>query len=61
MDNLDDLKILINELEVNLLKFYKKGNVAASIRARKILQGIKEQAQVIRVDISKTRDIKRKK
>ena len=55
MDNLEDLKILINKLEVDMSKFYKKGNKAASIRARKTLQDIKALAQTIRVDISKTR------
>jgi len=55
MDNLDELKNMIDNLEVDLLKFYKKGNKAASIRARKTLQDIKQQAQDIRMHISQTR------
>ena len=57
MDNLDKLKFMLEELEVDLTKFYKKGNKAASIRARKMLQEIKAQAQVIRVHISQTRKL----
>ena len=57
MDNLDDLKNMIDQLEVDLLKFYNKGNKAASIRARKTLQDIKQQAQNIRMDISQTRKL----
>ena len=55
MDNLEHLKIMLEDLEVDLKKFYDKGNKAASIRARKILQDIKAQAQIIRVDISRLR------
>lgn len=55
MNELDRLKYMIEELEVDMKKFYLKGNRTASIRARKILQNIKKQAQVIRMDISKTR------
>jgi hypothetical protein len=58
MSNLDDLKIMIDRLEVDLLKFYDKGNKAASIRARKTLQEIKEQAQNIRMHISEKRNNK---
>ena len=55
MDNLERLKQMIVELEIDLNKFYSKGNKAASIRARKLLQDIKAQAQEIRVHVSKTR------
>jgi hypothetical protein len=57
MDNLENLKFMIDKLEVDLNKFYTKGNKAASIRARKTLQEIKNQAQVIRVHISQTRKL----
>jgi hypothetical protein len=56
MNNLEDLKVMINRLEVDLTKFYTKGNKAASIRARKTLQEIKGQAQNIRMDISEVRN-----
>ena len=55
MDNLQELRNLVDLLEIDLTKFYKKGNKAASIRARKTLQDIKAQAQIIRMDISQTR------
>jgi len=57
MDNYEELQILMNQLKVDLEKFYLKGNQAASVRARKTLQDIKEQAQNIRMDISKTRKV----
>ena len=60
MDNLDKLKYMVEKLEIDLDKFYKKGNKAASIRARKTLQEIKDQAQTIRVHISQTRKLKSK-
>ena len=55
MDKLNELKDLLDKLELDLIKFYEKGNKAASIRARKTLQEIKAQAQEIRVDVSETR------
>ena len=55
MNNLEELKNMLDKLEVDLIKFYDKGNKAASIRARKTLQDIKAQAQQIRVDVSETR------
>jgi hypothetical protein len=55
MNKLEELKVLLDKLEVDLIKFYDKGNKAASIRARKTLQEIKTQAQEIRVDVSETR------
>jgi len=58
MDNLNELKHMIDLLEIDLIKFYKKGNKAASIRARKMLQDIKAQSQIIRMDISRTRKVK---
>ena len=57
MDNYEELELLINQLKVDLEKFYHKGNQAASVRARKTLQSVKEQAQNIRMDISNTRKI----
>ena len=57
MNNYEELEILINQLKVDLEKFYLKGNQAASVRARKKLQEIKEQAQTIRIDVSKSRKV----
>jgi len=55
MDNLDELKQLIEDLTVDLGKFYGKGNKAASIRARKTLQSIRAKALEIRKHVSETR------
>ena len=58
MNDLEDLKVMLERLEVDLAKFYQKGNKAASIRARKTLQEIKAQAQDIRMNISQERNKK---
>lgn len=58
MNDLEDLKIMLERLEIDLVKFYQKGNKAASIRARKTLQEIKSQAQDIRMNISQERNKK---
>jgi hypothetical protein len=55
MSNYEELETLMSQLKIDLEKFYIKGNQAASVRARKTLQSVKEQAQNIRVDISNTR------
>jgi hypothetical protein len=47
----------MSELEVDLQKFYEKGNKAAGTRARKQLQNLKKLAQEIRLEIQ---DIKNK-
>lgn len=57
MNNYEELESLMGQLKIDLEKFYLKGNQAASVRARKTLQEIKEQAQNIRMDISKTRRV----
>lgn len=57
MSRIDDVKNLMSELEVDLEKFYEKGNKAAGTRARKQLQDLKKLAQDIRVEIQ---DIKNK-
>jgi hypothetical protein len=57
MNNYEELESLMGQLKVDLEKFYLKGNQAASVRARKTLQEIKEQAQNIRMDISKARKV----
>ena len=57
MSRIDDVKSLMSELEVDLQKFYEKGNKAAGTRARKQLQDLKKLAQEIRLEIQ---DIKNK-
>tara|TARA_R110000796_G_scaffold19237_5_gene57803 strand:+ start:4031 stop:4219 length:189 start_codon:yes stop_codon:yes gene_type:complete len=55
MNNYEELESLMGQLKIDLEKFYVKGNQAASVRARKTLQSVKEQAQNIRMDISNAR------
>tara|TARA_R110000850_G_scaffold25951_1_gene74732 strand:- start:292 stop:474 length:183 start_codon:yes stop_codon:yes gene_type:complete len=56
MNKLKELQSLMTSLEVDLEKFYGNDNKAASIRARKTLQYIKEKSQEIRMHISETRN-----
>lgn len=51
MSRINQMKSLINELEPDMVKFYDKGNKAASTRARKTLQTIKNVSQEIRLEI----------
>jgi hypothetical protein len=51
MSRVDDVRSLVSELEVELDKFYNKGNKAAGTRARKHLQSLKNLAQEIRLEI----------
>ncbi|MEX1063644.1 MAG: histone H1 [Balneolaceae bacterium] len=51
MSRLDQVKSLMNELEVDMEKFYDKGNKAAGTRARKQLQDLKKLSQEIRLEI----------
>jgi hypothetical protein len=51
MSRIDEVKNLVSELEVDLEKFYDKGNKAAGTRARKQLQELKKLSQDIRLEI----------
>jgi len=51
MSRTDQIKDLVSEMEVDLNKFYDKGNKAAGTRARKHLQSLKKLAQEIRLEI----------
>jgi Tfp pilus assembly protein PilE len=57
MSRLEQVKSLMSELEVEMEKFYDKGNKAAGTRARKQLQELKKLSQEIRLEIQ---DIKNK-
>lgn len=57
MSRIDEVKGLMSELELELDKFYNKGNKAAGTRARKALQELKKLSQEIRLEIQ---DIKNK-
>ncbi|HLR89339.1 MAG TPA: hypothetical protein VK040_00130 [Balneolaceae bacterium] len=51
MSRIEELNKLMEELEVELVKFYDKGNKAAGTRARKQLQELKKLSQDIRLEI----------
>lgn len=51
MSRIDEVKNLMSDLEVDLEKFYDKGNKAAGTRARKQLQALKKLSQDIRLEI----------
>ena len=56
MNRTDELKMIVQELEVDLDKFYEKSNKAAGRRARKSLQNLKFKAQQIRSEIIEISD-----
>ena len=51
MNRFSEIKSLVDELEVDMEKFYSKNNKTAGTRARKLLQDLKKLAQDIRIDI----------
>jgi len=51
MNRIEQVKALMAELEVEMDKFYNKGNKAAGTRARKHLQDLKNLAQAIRLEL----------
>lgn len=52
MENFNELKALIANMEEDVTKFYEKDNKAAGVRVRKTLQEIKGLAQTMRVEVS---------
>ena len=52
MENFNELKALIANMEEDVTKFYDKDNKAAGVRVRKALQEIKGLAQTMRVEVS---------
>lgn len=51
MNRFSEIKSLVDELEVDMEKFYSKKNKTAGTRSRKLLQDLKKLAQDIRIDI----------
>lgn len=51
MNRFSEIKSMVDELEVDMEKFYSKNNKTAGTRARKILQDLKKLSQDIRVEI----------
>jgi hypothetical protein len=55
MNRFSEIKALVDDLEVDMEKFYGKKNKTAGTRARKTLQDLKKLAQDIRVNIQETK------
>ncbi len=55
MNTYFELKKLIEELEEDVTKVYTKQNKAAAVRVRKNLQGVKDVAQKLRLEINENR------
>ena len=55
MNTYFELKKLIEELEEDVTKVYTKQNKAAAVRVRKNLQGVKDAAQKLRLEINENR------
>ena len=51
MSRMDDINKVVTELQVDMQKFYEKGNKAAGTRARKHLMTLKNLAHEIRQEI----------
>ncbi|PWN07196.1 histone H1 [Rhodohalobacter mucosus] len=51
MNRIEQIQSMVADLEVDMNKFYEKGNKAAGTRARKQLQELKKVAQEIRLEI----------
>ncbi len=55
MNRFNEIKTLVDDLEVDMEKFYSKSNKTAGTRARKLLQDLKKLSQEIRVDIQNSK------
>lgn len=51
MNRFNEIKSMVDDLGVDMDKFYSKSNKTAGTRARKTLQDLKKLAQDIRIDI----------
>lgn len=51
MSRMDDINNVVEELQVEMKKFYEKGNKAAGTRARKHLMTLKNLSHEIRQEI----------
>lgn len=56
MEIYNQLRELVESVEVDATKFYEKGNSAAGTRIRKAMQEIKQLAQALRVDIQEKKN-----
>lgn len=51
MNTIDEMKELLNSLDVDLEKFYGKGTNSAGLPIRKAMQQMKVLAQDLRIDV----------
>lgn len=56
MQEYEDLKAKVAEVEEDLIRLEQKGNKAAGTRVRKAMQEIKKLSQAIRVKVLEVRD-----
>ena len=55
METIEQIKSLTEEINVNIIKFYK-GNKSAGTRARKLAQDVKALLQTLRTEILEERN-----
>jgi hypothetical protein len=55
MEIFSQIKELVEEAELDAIKFYERGNKAAGVRLRKTMQEIKGLAQELRLDVNQVR------
>jgi len=56
MKRFNEIRDLVLSLEGDFNKFYDKGNQAAGTRVRKGMQGLKNLAQEIRIEVQKIKN-----
>ncbi|MEX0722231.1 MAG: histone H1 [Gracilimonas sp.] len=56
MSRMDDVNNVVEELQVEMQKFYEKGNKAAGTRARKHLMTLKNLSHEIRQEIQEKKN-----
>ncbi len=60
MEKFNELKALIETLVIDADKFYNGGTAAAGGRLRKGMQDVKALAQQVRVNVTETKNAKKK-
>jgi hypothetical protein len=55
MNRFNEIKVIVDQLQDDMDKFFDKGNKTAGTRARKSLQDLKALAQEIRVQIQNSK------
>lgn len=56
MDKFNEIKELIESAEIDVKKFFEKGNKTAAVRLRKAMQEIKNLSQELRVLVQETKN-----